>query len=345
MDKMRAVVFYKHGGLRELQETYVPRPEPGIGEVLVRVRAVALNHLDLWTLAGMPGLKIPLPHILGCDVAGEVAKLGARLKGIPLGRPVIVSPGLCCGQCRYCKSGWDSLCPHYQILGFQKNGGLAQYVVVAKENILPVSTRLSFVQWAAIPLVFLTAWHMLVTRAQLKPKETVLIHSAGSGVGSAAIQIARYLGAHVITTVGRDEKIKPAKALGAEEVINYKKKDFFLEVKRLTKGEGVDVVLEHIGPATFAKSLACLKKQGRLVTCGVTSGPIVSFDLRHFFLHQLSMAGCYLGGLKELKTVIRLVEKKKLHPVVDSIYPLREAREALKKMQQRAQFGKIVLTP
>lgn len=345
MGKMRAVIFEKHGDIDNLQYTYVPKPVPGPDEVLIKVHASALNHLDLWTLKGMPGIKIPLPHILGSDVAGEVAGVGSRVRGIPMNRPVISAPGISCGRCHRCKDGWDSLCDSYHIVGFQINGGYAEYVKVPAHNVIQVSRKLSYEEWAAIPLVYLTAWHMLVTRARLKRREKVLIHAAGSGVGSAAIQIAKFLKAHVITTVGSDEKIKKAKQLGADEVINYEKKGFVEEVKKITHGAGVDVVLEHIGAATFSKSVAALSKKGRLVTCGATSGAMVNLDLRFFFVRQLSIAGCYMGSLEELKKVIRLVRKKKLKPIVDKVFPLREAKAALLRMQQRENFGKIILVP
>ncbi len=342
--KMRAVIFNSHGSPEELQYTYVDTPKPKPHEVLVKVRAAALNHLDIWTLMGMPGVKISMPHILGCDVSGEVVEYGSKVKKRFKG-PVIAAPGASCGKCAHCKKGWDSLCDHYQITGFQVNGGYAEFVAVPAENIIPVSSRWSFEEWASVPLVFLTAWHMLVTRARLKKGEKVLIHAAGSGIGSAAIQIAKYLGAFVITTVGRDEKIKKARALGADEVINYEKKDFADEVTRLTRGRGAEVVFEHIGPATFPKSVACLAKKGRLVTCGVTSGPMVQLNLRFIFARQLSISGAYMGGNKELRKVIQLLEKKKLRPVVDKVFPLREAKEALERMQRRDNFGKIILAP
>ncbi len=345
MSKMRAVLFSKHGGLDQLNYVYVGRPSPGPHEVLVQVKACALNRLDLWTLMGVPTVKIGLPHILGCDVAGLVVASGSKARKFSPARPVVVCPGIRCGKCDDCLSGWDSLCEQYKILGFQEDGGYAEYVKVPEKNVIPVSGKLSFEEWASIPLVFLTAWHMLVTRANLQKKEKVLIHAAGSGVGSAAIQIAKTLGAHVITTVGNDAKIKRAKALGADEVINYKEKDFLSEVKRITHGRGVDVVFEHIGPATFPKSLACLAKKGRLVTCGVTSGPTVNLDLRFLFVRQLSISGCYMGGLKELEAVVRLVVTGKLKPVVDKTFPLREAPAALERMMERQNFGKIILVP
>ena len=345
MNKMQAIIFQKHGTPENLEYAFVPRPVPGHGEVLVKVRAVALNHLDLWALMGMRNVAIPLPHVPGCDISGEVIEKGPGVKGIPLGKPVIVAPGVSCGTCSYCKSGWDSLCPKYNILGLQRNGGYAQFAAVPARNIIPVSKKISFEAWAAVPLVYLTAWHMLVTRANLKKGETVLIHAAGSGVGSAGIQIAKYLGAKVITTVGSDKKAQIAKKLGVEHVINYRKTDFPAEIMKITKARGVEVVLEHIGPETFQASLACLAKKGRLVTCGVTSGPTTQLDIRFVFARQLSIIGCYMGGLPELKSVIRLIEKGQLKPVLDEVFPLREARKALERMESRANFGKIILVP
>ncbi len=345
MSKMRAVVFKEHGTPKNLEYTYVPRPTPGPGEVLIKVRAAALNHLDLWTLMGMRGVTISLPHILGCDIAGEVTSLGPGVKKMPLNQPVIVAPGISCGRCDHCKTGWDSLCASYQIMGLQRDGGYAQYAVAPARNVIPVSKKLSFEQWAAVPLVFLTAWHMLVTRARLKKGETVLVHAAGSGVGSAGIQIAKYLGAKVATTVGSDKKMARAKTLGANLIINYRKKEFSDEVKTWTIMRGVDVVLEHIGPETFPKSLACLAKKGRLVTCGVTSGPTAPLDIRFVFARQLSIMGCYMGGIAELKAVLHLLEKGRLKPVLDEVFPLRGASEALNRMEERGNFGKIILVP
>lgn len=345
MSKMKAIVFRKHGATNELEEAYVPVPEPGKHDVLVQVKACALNHLDLWTLGGMPGIKVSMPHILGCDIAGEVVEKGKKARGIPLHRPVIVAPGISCGQCAYCKSGWDSLCAQYEIVGFQNSGGFAEYVKVPARNIVPVTRSLGMESWAAVPLVFLTAWHMLVTRAGLQKKETALVQAGGSGVGSAAIQIAKLLGARVITTVGGEEKVRRAKALGAEHVINYKLKDFQKEVMRLTRGEGVDVVFEHVGGETFTKSILCLKKKGRMITCGATAGRAVSFDLRSLFTRQLSLLGAYMGGIAELKRIVRRIQDGRLRPVVDQIFPLREARRALDRMASRENFGKIILKP
>jgi len=345
MAKMKAVIFRKHGTTSELEETYAPIPEIGKKDALVKVGACALNHLDLWVLGGMPGVKVSLPHILGCDIAGEVVEKGKKAHGVPLHKPVIVAPGISCGKCSYCKSGWDSLCPKYEIVGFQNNGGFAEYVKVPARNIIPVPGKLGVEYWAAVPLVFLTAWHILVTRASLQKKETVLIHAGGSGIGSAAIQIAKLLGARVITTVGSEEKVKRAKALGADLVINYKLKDFQTEVMRLTQSEGVDVIFEHIGGEVFTKSILCLKKKGRIVTCGATAGRTVSFDLRYLYTHQLSVMGSYMGGIQELHRIVRRIQDGRLRPVIDRIFPLREARQALNRMLSRENFGKIILKP
>ena len=341
---MKAVSISRHGGPEVLEFGERPTPEPARGEIRVRVKACALNHLDLWVRQGLPGIEIPLPHILGSDIAGVVDKLGKSVTHPKIGTPVIITPGIGCGKCRYCVSGWTSLCDQFTIMGFRKDGGYAEYVVVGAKSVVPVSSRYSFEAWAATPLVFLTVYHMLVTRAGLKRGETVLIHATGSGIGSAAIQLAKHLGARVITTAGTDEKLAKGKKLGAWGLINYRKTDFAEEVKRLTKGKGAEVVFEHIGPETWTGSLASLAKGGRLVTCGATSGPKAEIDLRFLFMKQLSLLGSYMGGDGELRKVMHLISQGKLKPVVDTIFPLEEARQAHQKMESRDFFGKIVLT-
>ena len=342
---MHAVIFKEHGDIDRLIYTDAPEPEIGPDEVLIRVKACALNRLDIWTRQGMPGVKIPLPHILGCDISGEVEKVGDNAKGIMRGARGIVAPGISCGNCQQCQSGWDSLCSEYKIIGFQVDGGYAEFVKVPARNLIPVSNRYTWEEWAVCPLVFLTAWHMLVTRAQLKKGETVLIHAAGSGIGSAAIQIAKTIGAQVLTTVGSDEKEARAKSLGADYIINYKKMDFSKRARELTQGAGADVVLEHIGAETFTKSLASLAKKGRLVTCGTTSGGAVQIDLRFLFVRQYSIIGCYMGGQSELNEAVKLLEEGRVKPVLDTAFPLAEAKEAHKRMLDRKNFGKIVLKP
>ncbi len=347
MEKMNAIIFKKTGSIQNLEYTRIEKPVPLRGEVLVRVKACALNHLDLWILTGKvnpPNLS--MPHILGCDISGIVEACGPGVEKIKTGMRVVVAPGIRGGRSEFYKRGiWDSLSPTYQIVGLQNNGGFAEFVKVPAENIIPVSKRMSFEGWAAIPLVYLTAWHMLVTHAKIKKNETVLIQAAGSGLGSAAIQIAKYFGAKVITTVGTNSKLIRARKLGANHVINYRKKDFVAEVKKLTNNNGVDVVFEHIGPETLSKSILCLRRHGRLVHCGVTSGNTAEFDLRYLYMNQISIQGSFMGGIKELRQVINLVEKGKLKPVIDKIFPLAQAKQALTRMAQRKNFGKIILVP
>jgi NADPH:quinone reductase-like Zn-dependent oxidoreductase len=342
---MKAIIFERHGGLEELKWVSVPDPKPSEGEVLIKVRACALNHLDIWERQGLPGVSVPLPHISGSDIAGEVAQLGPGVKKIKTGSKVLVSPGISCERCDYCRKGYDSLCPEYRLVGLQIDGGYAEYVKVPVRALHPISDKYSFEEWAALPLVFLTAWHMLITRAKLARGETVLIHAAGSGIGSAAIQVAKWRGAMVIATAGSEEKLKGARSLGADYAIHYKQRDFADEVRRITENRGADVVFEHIGPETWAKSMASLAKGGRLVTCGATSGPQVTMDLRFLFAKQLSVLGSYMGGRKELAEVLLLAEQGRLKPIVDSTYPLGEARKAQERMLERKQFGKIVLIP
>ncbi len=344
---MKATVFKEHGSVDKLVYTNFADPEISPSEVLVKVKACGINHLDIWVREGLPGVTLPLPHILGCEIAGEIAGIGSeiKVKGLSIGQRVLIAPGISCGKCEFCLSSNDSLCHEFRIMGFQVNGGYAEYAKAPAENIIPVSDKLSFEEWAAVPLVFLTAWNMLKTRGNLTTGETVLIHAAGSGIGSAAIQIARLSGAAVITTVGSDKKLEQARELGADLVINHSKEDFADKVNEFTDGKGVDLVFEHIGPDTWEKSMLCLKRGGRIVTCGATSGQTVSLDIRFLFAKQLSISGCYMGSRSELLKVLRLIESGKLKPVVDSVYPLKDALIAQTKMLDRKQFGKIVLVP
>ena len=329
---MKAVIFREHGGADKLEYTDVPEPKPGKDEVLVKVRACALNHLDIW-IREAAGFPIEMPHILGNDIAGELD-----------GQRVIISPGVTDGVIdEYTSSGFDSMSPVFDIMGRKRNGGYAEYAKAHRSDVIPVSDKLSFEEWAAIPLVTLTAWHMLVTRAQLKAGESVLVHAAGSGIGCMAIQIAKLCGASVITTVGSDEKVAKAKALGADAVINYRTHDFADKVNKLTGNRGVNVIFEHIGPETWPKNFKCLAKLGRMVTCGATSGPNAPVDIRPFYARQHSILGCFMGGRSELLQVIKLVEAGKLRPIVDKVFPLKEAAAAHRYMEERRNFGKIVL--
>ena len=342
---MKAVVFHQHGGPDRLVYQDLPDPTPGPGEVLVRVRACSINHLDLWVRQGIPAYPVTLPHISGTDVAGIVAQAGPGVENLTPGRRVLIAPGLSCFRCDPCRAGHDNLCDTYRIFGAQVDGGYAEYTKAPAGNLIPIPDRLTFEQAAAFPLVFLTAWHMLITRAKLQPKETVLVLAAGSGVGSAAVQIARHAGAQVFAAAGSDEKLDKAKALGAEAGINYTREDLAQRTRTLTDGRGADVVVEHVGPETFRQSVAALAKTGRLVTCGVTTGSEAVLDLRFVYSRQLTILGSITGTRSELVTLTGLMGDGRLTPVIDSVHPLKEARAAQERLINRQVFGKLILVP
>ncbi|MCG3111844.1 MAG: zinc-binding dehydrogenase [Candidatus Manganitrophus sp. SB1] len=342
---MKAVRFHRFGEIDTLVYEEVPTPKAGPGEVVVQVKACALNYLDLWIRQGVPAYKIQLPHIPGSDVAGIVAEVGPGVEGISVGQRVVIAPGLSCFRCAYCLSGRDNLCDQYRIFGAGTDGGYAELTKAPAANLIPIPDGISFEAAAAFPITFVTAWHMLITRAALKPGQDLLVLAGGSGVGSAAVQIGKLAGARVIATASTQKKLDQARQLGADLLINYAERDFSREVFKMTKGRGVDVVFEHVGPATFGKSIVSLAKNGTLVTCGATTGPTTELDLRHVFWKDLSILGARTGTRAEMETVARLVGERKLKPIVDSVYPLSKAREAQEKMQSRDLFGKVVLTP
>ncbi|HEU4384824.1 MAG TPA: zinc-binding dehydrogenase [Anaeromyxobacteraceae bacterium] len=342
---MKAVTMRAHGGPEVLQLEDLPDPEAGPGQVLVRIRAVALNHLDVWVRQGWPGLVLAWPHVPGSDVAGVVEAVGAGVAGVGAGDEVVLNPGVSCGRCEMCLAGLDNGCRRYAILGEHVSGGYAERLAVPAANVLPKPENLSFDEAACLPLVFLTAWHALVSRAQLKAGETVLVQAAGSGVGSAAVQIAKLLGATVIATAGSDDKCRKALGLGADHAVNYETEDFLARAKALTGKRGVDVVFEHVGKKTWEKSILCLVSGGRLVTVGATTGWDPLTDLRHVFYRQLSVLGSTMGSKGELFQVLKFVERGKLRPVLDRVLPLAEAARAQQLLASRAQFGKIVLNP
>jgi 2-desacetyl-2-hydroxyethyl bacteriochlorophyllide A dehydrogenase len=341
---MKAVVFHEHGGPEKLQ--YEDRPDPQIkpDEVLVRVKACALNHLDIWARQGIPAYKIALPHISGSDVAGVVEQVGSGVSGVTKGQRVFVSPGLNCGACEQCQAGRDNLCPSFGVLGAKTDGGYAELVAVPGRNVLPIPGDLTFEHAAAFPLVSVTAWHMLFTLAGVHARDRVLVMGAGSGVGSMAVQMAKLAGARVVTTVGTEDKISKATQLGADVVLNHNTEDVTARVQEVTEGRGVDVVIEHIGPQVWDQSLRALAKGGRLVTCGATTGGEVKLDLRYLFSRQLTIKGSYMGTKAELIEVAALVGSGKLRPIVDRVYPLKEARAAQEQMLSRKFFGKLVLS-
>lgn len=342
---MKATAIVAHGGVEGLSYMDLPDPQPVRGEVVIRVRACALNHLDIWLRIGIPAYQLQLPHIPGSDVSGEVVAVGEGVENVKVGDKVIVNPNLTCGECEWCRMGEDSMCNSFGIFGAKCWGGYAEYAKVPARNLIPMPEGLTFEEAAAFPLTFLTAWHMLITRAQLKPGERVLVVAAGSGVGAAALQIAKFAGAFVIATAGTDEKCEKAKSLGADAVINHGKENIADKVKELTDGRGVDVIVEHVGPAIFEQCLKSLAKGGRLVTCGATTGPTAGFEIRYLFSRQLSIIGSMMGRTSELLTITRLVGEGKLKPVIDRVFHLSEAAKAHELLESRNFFGKLVLTP
>jgi NADPH:quinone reductase-like Zn-dependent oxidoreductase len=342
---VKAAIFKQHGGPEVLEYADVPDPRIRADEVLIEVKACALNHLDIFVRGGLPGIEIPLPHILGNDIAGMVREVGELVTWAKPGDEVMVNPGVSCGHCDACLSGEDNLCREYDIMGYRRNGGYAELVAVPGVNIVPKPPELSWEEAAALPLVTVTAWHMLVTRVNVQPGETVLVHAAGSGVGSIAIQIAKLRGARVITTASTGEKLEKARELGADEAINYTQADWPKEVRRLTDRKGVDVVVEHTGAATWPGSISSLKNNGRLVTCGATSGYDARTDLRQVFYRHLNILGSFMGSKAELLEALKFVREGKIRAVVDRVLPLSEARQAHEVIENRAQFGKVVLKP
>ena len=341
---MKAVLFRAHGGPVNLSYEDLPTPTIGSEDVLVRVKACALNHLDIWIREGNPAYPMPLPHVSGSDVAGIVEQAGNRVEGVTAGQRVFVSPGISCWKCEQCLAGRDNMCRSYGLLGAMTHGGYAEYVKVPFRNVLPIPENLSFEQASAFPLVSMTASHMLFALAGLQHGETVLIMGAGSGVGSMAVQLAKFAGARVIATVGSDDKIPKAVILGADAVINHTREKVSERVKLLTEGRGVDVVIEHIGPEVWDSSLESLAKGGRLITCGATTGGDVKLNLRYVFSRQLTIKGSYMGTRAELAKVAELMGQGRLISVIDRTFPLQEARAAQELMLSRRFFGKIVLT-
>ncbi len=342
---MKAVLLPRHGGPEVLEYvTDHPKPVVGPDQILVHVHAVALNHLDLFVREGIPTLKLTLPHILGADVAGEVAELGSDVTAFEPGDRVVVNPGISCGRCEYCIAGEDAECVEYKILGEHVPGGYAEYVAVPAANVLPIPVDMPWANAAAAPLVYMTAWRLLVTKARIRPGEDVLILGAGSGVSTAAIQIAKLAGCTVFTTSSSEEKLRRAKELGADILINYKEMAWSKAVWELTGKRGVDVVVDHVGQATFKDSVRSLRRGGRLVSSGATTGPLVELDMRYLFWRQLSVMGSSMSSRREFEDVMKLVFMGRLKPVVDKVFPLEKAAEAHAYLGRGEQFGKVVLT-
>jgi len=338
---VKAIRFHEFGGPEVLKYEDVPEPQLRADQVLVRVRACALNHLDLWIRKGLPGVN--LPHINGSDVAGEVADAGDLATEVKIGTRVLLAPMTFCGHCRHCTAGEQNLCPRFTVLGYGNDGGNAEFIAVPRVNVIPIPDWMSFEEAAAVPLVFVTAWHMLVARAKVRPGDRVLVLGGGSGVGSAAIQIAKLMGAEVIATAGDERKLERSKQLGADHLIDHHKQKISAEVRRISNGAGVDIVFEHVGQATFGESIRSLRSGGSLVTCGATTGPEGNFDLRVLFAKQLSFLGSYMGTMRDLNEVLGRIFARKLHAVIDTSYPLAEASTAHERLERGEQFGKVIL--
>jgi len=341
---MKALAFNEFGGPDKLELQDVPDPAIKPDQVLVRVRACALNHLDLFVREGIPALKTPLPFWTGCDIAGDVAKVGPDVTGLRVGDRVCVNPNLTCGRCEFCIQGEDSLCVRYGIVGEHLPGGLAELVAVSAENVLPLPAHVSYEHAASFILTNMTAWRMVVTQARVRPGEDVLILGVGGGVSSTAVQIAKLCGARVLVTSSSDAKLERARQLGADVSINYSKEDWESAVYEKTAKRGVDVVLENVGAQTWKQSLRSLRKGGRLVTCGATTGPIAETDIRIVFWKQIHIIGSTMANRREFNDVMRLFFAGRLKAIVDEIVPLKDGAAAQRRLAEGRQFGKIVLT-
>ncbi|GAA6762980.1 MULTISPECIES: zinc-binding dehydrogenase [Thermus] len=340
---MKAVVMEARGGPEVLKVAEVPTPEPGPKEVRLRVKAAALNHLDIWVRKGVASPKLPLPHVLGADASGVVEAVGPGVTGFAPGDEVVVNPGLSCSHCERCLAGEDNLCPKYEILGEHRWGAYAEYLVVPEANLLKKPANLSFEEAAAIPLTFLTAWQMVVDKLQVRPGDDVLVMAAGSGVSVAAIQIAKLFGARVIATAGSEEKLRRAKELGADEGVNYTHPDWFKEVRRLTGGKGADKVVDHTGALYFEGVIKATANGGRIAIAGASSGYEGTLPFAHVFFRQLSILGSTMASKSRLFPILRFVEEGKLRPVVGQVLPLEEAAEGHRLLEERRVFGKVVL--
>jgi NADPH:quinone reductase-like Zn-dependent oxidoreductase len=340
---MKAVRIHEFGGPEVLRYEDIPDPKLRQDQVLVRVKACALNHIDLWIRKGLPGVN--LPHILGADIAGEIAQIGDYVAGLKPCQRVLLAPMQFCNHCAKCVAGLQNQCVEFTVLGNRVDGGNCELIAVPAVIVIPIPDNLDFDQAASVPLVFTTAWHMLVERGRIRPGQTVLVLGASSGVGIAAIQIAKLFHARVITTAGNEAKLEKALALGADHGINHYQQKISEEVRKLTNKEGVDIVIEHVGVATWGESVKCLKPGGTLVTCGATTGFEASIDLRFLFSRQLSLLGSYMGTMSELHDALGHIFAGRLKPVVDRAFPLGEIRAAHEYLEKSEMFGKVVLNP
>lgn len=341
---MKTIRIHEHGPEEVLQIQELDIPEPEADEVLVKVHSTALNHLDIWVRKGLPG--VPLPIIPGSDASGTIEELGSLVKREghwKTGQNVILIPFRSCGHCMYCSSGKENLCNRFRISGEHMDGYQAEYVSIPSGYILPKPSLLTFEEAAAFPLATLTAYHMLVRKIRLYPGEWILVYGASSGVGSAAVQLAKLYGCRVITTIGSESKREKARELGADHVINYSEQPVGKTVREITDGQGVDVVFEHTGSATWTESLKALKRGGKIITCGATTGPHVRIDLRALFIKHQQIIGSTMGTRQDLLEICRLLEDKKLRVYLDKIFPVTEIRQAHHYLEAEHDFGKVVV--
>ena len=342
---MRAVVFHQHGGPEVLRYEDVPDATPARGEVLIEVKATSINHLDIFIRRGMPGVLVPMPKIAGSDAAGLIRELGPDVTGLKVGQRVTINPGISCGHCEFCAAGFGSQCVSFTIMGEHSDGAYAELVKVPAHVVLPIPDSLSFENAAAAPLVFLTAWSMMIGKGNMRPGEDVLILGVGAGVGTAALQIAKMAGCRVFATASSEEKLERARQLGADFVINYKTDEFDRKIRELTHKRGVDVVVDYIGADTWVRSLRSARRGGRVLTCGATSGFAPQTDLRQIYFRQVQVIGSTMGSHREFLDVMKYIFRGQLKPIIDRVLPLSEAQKGHELIEGRSVFGKIVLTP
>ena len=340
---MKAAVIHEHGELDCVRVEEVAGPKPGRGEVILKVKSAGLNHLDIWVRKGRPGLKMAFPHILGCDAAGVVVGVGADVTGVNVGDQVVLNPGLSCGSCEYCNRGEQSECLSFDIMGMNRQGTFAEYVAVPARNVHPKPAYMDFDQAGTFVLSCMTAWRMLMTRAQLRPGETVLLHGIGGGVALWALQLAKLAGACVIVTSSSDNKLARASQIGADHTINYKAEDVAVRVKDFTSGRGVDVVIDTVGAAAWPIDFSAVRRGGKIVLCGITTGAKAETNLQALYWNQLTVMGSTMGSDEDFRQMLQAVTIAKLKPVIDSVEPLENVREAMGKMETGEQFGKIAL--
>ena len=339
---MKAAVIHEHGELDKVRVEDVPKPSPGVGEVLVQVRAASLNHLDIWVRKG-GRFSLPMPHVLGSDAAGLIVELGHGVQGVELGQEVTINPALYCGHCEFCRQGQQSLCADFSIVGASRPGTYAEFVTVPADNVLPKPAGMSFEQASTLGVAYVTAWRMLFTRAKVQPGDTVLIHGIGGGVATAGLQLAKLGGARVIVTSSSAEKLEHARRLGADDAIDYSRQDVVAAVRDYTAGRGVDIAFDAVGAATWQLDFDCLRRGGTIVLCGVTTGQQATTNLQQLYWNQLTVLGSTSGSLEDFRRMTAAMEHDHLEPVIDSVLPLDQAVDAMRRMEEARQLGKIVL--